>query len=193
MQSPINETREQILDVAQDLLQRRSIAEVSFQDLATVVGIKKGSLYYHFESKDALTVAVLARAQDQFLSAMRAVEALPPRQQLRRYIDIFGRHFGATQKMCPAGAFAALWDSQSEPVQHAVRLLIDTHRRVLESLIARARTDNLLRQSQRSDRELAIWTVATLQGAMATARIMGDAEWFDLSMRQTEEALFGTA
>lgn len=192
MHNQANDTREQIMVIAQDLLQRRSIAEVSFQDLASAVGIKKGSLYYHFESKDALTLAVLARAREQFLGAMRAVEGHAPRLQLRRYIDIFGKHFGATHKMCPGGAFAALWDSQSEPIQQAVRQLIDTHRQVLEKVMARARVENLLKQTQRSDRELAIWIVATLQGAMTSARIMGDAHWFDLAMMQTEDAIFGT-
>ena len=54
-------TRENILDAAQDLIQTRSFHGFSFQDVADRVGIRKASLYHHFDSKDAVALAVLER------------------------------------------------------------------------------------------------------------------------------------
>ena len=39
----MNETRKKILDEAQDLMQTRGYAEMTFQEIATRVGIKKPS------------------------------------------------------------------------------------------------------------------------------------------------------
>ena len=52
-------TRERILDSAQRLTQTRSFHGFSFQDIADEVGIRKASLYHHFDSKDDVAVAML--------------------------------------------------------------------------------------------------------------------------------------
>ena len=55
-------TRERILDSARRLLQTRSYAGFSFQDVADEVGIRKASIYSHFASKDELVTAALETA-----------------------------------------------------------------------------------------------------------------------------------
>lgn len=185
-----NPTREQILDIAQDLLQRRSSAGVSFQELANQVGIKKGSMYYHFESKESLLVALLQRARAQFVDAMKSMADEHPKKQLRFYFNIFGDYFGASHKMCPGGSFAAVWDLQSEDVRASAQQLLDAHRAALERILAKARAANILRPAETSDRELAVWIASTLQGALTTSRIMQDPAWFKTTARQLEQALF---
>ena len=44
-------TKEAILDVAQDLMQRRGFNAVSYHDVCEVVGILKASMFHHFLSK----------------------------------------------------------------------------------------------------------------------------------------------
>ena len=51
-------TKEKILDAAQDLIQTRSFHGFSYQDMADRVGIRKPSLYHHFDSKDAIALAI---------------------------------------------------------------------------------------------------------------------------------------
>jgi AcrR family transcriptional regulator len=53
------DTWERILDSAQRLTQTRSFDGFSFQDIASEVGVRKASLYHHFESKDDVAVAML--------------------------------------------------------------------------------------------------------------------------------------
>jgi Transcriptional regulator len=52
-------TKQRILDVAIDLYAQRGFDAVSMQDIADAVGIKKASLYYHFESKDQILKEIL--------------------------------------------------------------------------------------------------------------------------------------
>ena len=52
-------TREQLLTVAADLLQRVGYASFSFRDLAEAVGIRAASVHYHFPTKADLGVALV--------------------------------------------------------------------------------------------------------------------------------------
>ncbi|WP_257998927.1 TetR/AcrR family transcriptional regulator [Fischerella thermalis] len=45
------DTRTQILDTAQDLIQRVGVNAMSYQDISEAVGIRKASIHYHFPSK----------------------------------------------------------------------------------------------------------------------------------------------
>ena len=56
------QTVERILDEAERLFSERGFGDTSLRDVAREVGIRAPSLYNHFESKDALYSAVLARA-----------------------------------------------------------------------------------------------------------------------------------
>lgn len=45
------DTKTQILDVAQDLIQRLGVNGMSYQDISEVVGIRKASIHTHFPKK----------------------------------------------------------------------------------------------------------------------------------------------
>jgi AcrR family transcriptional regulator len=53
------ETRRQILDVAAKLFRARGYADTSLRDIGKRAGLKAGSLYYHFASKEDLATEVL--------------------------------------------------------------------------------------------------------------------------------------
>lgn len=52
-------SRRQILDVAAKLFRARGYTETALRDIGRQVGIKAGSIYYHFESKEQLANEVL--------------------------------------------------------------------------------------------------------------------------------------
>ncbi|WP_338091253.1 helix-turn-helix domain-containing protein [Pelotomaculum isophthalicicum] len=51
--------RDEIIQVAGELFRRLGYAETSMKDIADKVGILKGSLYYHFSSKEELLNEVI--------------------------------------------------------------------------------------------------------------------------------------
>lgn len=53
--------REQILDALQELLNEQDIKNISVSDIAKRACIGKGSIYYYFDSKDAIIDALVAR------------------------------------------------------------------------------------------------------------------------------------
>ncbi|MDW5562084.1 MAG: TetR/AcrR family transcriptional regulator [Methanomassiliicoccus sp.] len=53
-------TRSRIFDVSVDLFAQKGFDAVTMQEIADAVGIKKASLYYHFESKDRILDEILS-------------------------------------------------------------------------------------------------------------------------------------
>ena len=55
-----NATRNKILDVATKLIARKGFGAVSMRDIAKEVGIQMSSIYYYYDSKDALLEDILS-------------------------------------------------------------------------------------------------------------------------------------
>ena len=70
-------TRQLILQAAAGLFREKGYAAVSLRDIADAVGLKTGSLYYHFDSKESLVEEILTLGTQGAMAASReAVAAL---------------------------------------------------------------------------------------------------------------------
>ena len=65
-------TRTRILDAAADVLARKGYAAATLTEIASVAKMQAGSLYYHFDSKDAIVEEVLAVGLEHARDAIRA-------------------------------------------------------------------------------------------------------------------------
>jgi len=63
--------RQRILDTAAALFLDRGYVGTSLRGIAAEVGMKPGSLYYHFDSKEALLAAILRRGIEVMVAAFR--------------------------------------------------------------------------------------------------------------------------
>ncbi len=80
----VRNTRQRILEGAARHFSERGFHAANMRDVAADVGILVGSIYYHFESKDALFVAVHGAAVEMMTDAVRAAiaEAADPWDRL---------------------------------------------------------------------------------------------------------------
>lgn len=62
---------EKILDALQQLLEEKSIQNISVSEIASKAGIGKGSIYYYFPSKDAIVDALIERSYEQPLQTAK--------------------------------------------------------------------------------------------------------------------------
>ena len=72
---PAESGRERILSVAAERFLSAGYVETSLRDIAADAGMKAGSLYYHFGSKDELLIAVLERGMSFMVDAFEAADA----------------------------------------------------------------------------------------------------------------------
>ena len=82
-------SRQQILDVAAKLFRASGYTETSLRDIARLVGMKAGSLYYHFASKEELAAEVLRiGVKKVHLAVAEAVDALGRDADARHKLEV---------------------------------------------------------------------------------------------------------
>jgi TetR/AcrR family transcriptional regulator, transcriptional repressor for nem operon len=168
------DTRERILDSAQRLTQTRSFHGFSFQDIADEVGVRKASLYHHFDSKDDVAVAMLQRAGDWVSAQFEKVEEREPRERLEAYFDLFHQIHGKAERMCPGGSFAAVLSTVSSPVQASLHRFAKMHLDWLEEVVRDGVEQGQFTIGDQRPRDVATQISAAVQGALLVGRLSSD-------------------
>ena len=122
-------TRERILAAALDLFGTRGVDGVSLDDIAVVVGVRKQSVLYWFESKDDLVDAVLGAAAEELATEIDAAVRAAPDEPLAR-VDAVVRAIFRPAVRRPAllglvGELSRLPEEQADRLRAHVQPLVD--------------------------------------------------------------------
>ena len=104
-----SETSEQILDLAETLIQTRGYSAFSYQDIADALGIRKASIHYHFPSKTDLGVAVIERYIARFDAALVEIandQAQSSMAMLDFYVQPYLKFAETPDRVCLSAALA---------------------------------------------------------------------------------------
>ena len=83
------ETRDQILDAAEHVFQRRGVSRTSLQEIAAEAGLSRGAIYWHFQNKADVFEAMMQRVKLPMVANFNSqpeAEAADPLQHLRRNV-----------------------------------------------------------------------------------------------------------
>jgi len=163
--------RDRIMDEAATLFLRHGYEGTSLRQLADVVGMKAGSLYYHFASKDELLTEILRRGIDVMQVAFDAAEAATDDDSPARRVGVHVRaHLAALFENGPyTAAHVMTFRTSPEVVRSAVVPLRDAYEGRWSHLLADLQRTGTVR----ADIDLNIARLA-LFGAMNSS-----VEWFD--------------
>ena len=104
-------TRQRVLKITAALFRRKGYQATSMRDIAAAVGMKSGSLYYYYESKEALLAAILNENIESNVSTLRkVVSALPEGATVR---DKFRVAIEASIKLVAEAGDMALASAQT--------------------------------------------------------------------------------
>jgi TetR/AcrR family transcriptional regulator, transcriptional repressor for nem operon len=106
-----SETAEQILDLAETLIQTRGYSAFSYQDIADSLGIRKASIHYHFASKAELGVAVVDRYIERFGAGLVAIAA-DDKQSSMAMLDFYVQPYLQFASTPDRSASAARWPAR---------------------------------------------------------------------------------
>lgn len=108
--------RNEILDVARQLVYTKGYEQMSIQDILDALKISKGAFYHYFDSKQSLLDGLVERMLDEAEQVMRPIVAadLPALEKLRRYLDT-GSRWKITQKGLMLGLLR-IWHTDSNAI-----------------------------------------------------------------------------
>jgi TetR/AcrR family transcriptional repressor of nem operon len=172
----MNETAQQILDVAQDLVRCRGYSAFSYADISKQVGIRKASIHYHFPSKGELGQTLVNHYRTTFQQKLRAIERTEadPRQQLQQFVELYRSGLSNCQ-MCLCSMLSAEIEVLPDSVQAEVRGFLAEVQTWLQAVLGAGAAAGCL-QLRFSPEVEASLLLATVQGAQLMARTAMDSE-----------------
>jgi TetR/AcrR family transcriptional regulator, transcriptional repressor for nem operon len=182
-------TADQVLDVAERLLQDRGYNGFSYADAAAQLGITKAALHYHFAGKAELGKALIDRYASRFADALAAIDSsgADAAAKLAAYAELYASVL-RDGRMCLCGMLAAEYQTLPAPMREAVMRFFDDNETWLTEVIESGRRAGELRISG-SAHDAARLLVGGFEGAMLVARLRGDPARFDASADQLLAAM----
>ena len=165
------QTRDRILEGAYRQFRQKGYTRVSMDEIAAATKVTKRTLYYHFESKDALLASVLEAQHQLALAAFRTFgDQLSGSPQ--RIVDLMFRDLAVwadTPRWAGSG-FTRLVVELADLPGHPARLIARRHKAMLEEHFAAVlRKAGVARPRQRAR---AIWLLS--EGAISMMLVHND-------------------
>ena len=112
-------TRDKIVEIGDDLLQRRGFNAFSYQDIADQLGIRKASVHYHFTNKSDLGTALAERNANWALQTLQHIDTLQLTswQQLDAFLEPFIERIRTCERMSPGAMLASELETLPQTVQ----------------------------------------------------------------------------
>ena len=87
-------TRARVITETIDLILKKGFTNTSLNDITRHTGVKKGNLYFHFPSKEALGVAILEEMTTRSATYLKdGLQGKSPMEKIANYLDsVFSRH-----------------------------------------------------------------------------------------------------
>ena len=180
------DTRTNIMDVAQDLIQRRGVNGMSFQDISDAVKIRKASIHHHFASKQDLVEALLVRYRAEF--GVLLTEILDSRAKAKGKLLRYGALFEGTlqagnqDKSCLCGMLAAEVFSLDDGPVHSVKGFMQDNVKFLTKVLKEGKKDGSL-AIRGNVEDSASMILAAFEGGLLVARADGGPEQLSAIIR----------
>jgi TetR/AcrR family transcriptional regulator, transcriptional repressor for nem operon len=171
-----SETAEEILDVAETLIQTRGYSAFSYQDIADALGIRKASIHYHFPSKTELGVAVINRYSERFRGVLGAIASDSGQSSISmfdHYVQPYLEFAKTPDKICLCGALGGEMTALPAVLRTRVDRFFKEHQLWLAGILERGVERGEMVLSARPSK-MARLIFGALQGALIVKRTTGD-------------------
>jgi TetR/AcrR family transcriptional repressor of nem operon len=178
------ETKQRLLDSAQELMYSRSYSDVGVQEICKAAKVQKGSFYHFFSSKSALTVEVLEQLKMQMIENILLpafAKDLTPYKRFERFIE-YAYQYQVQLKAeygfvlgCPMGNIALEMSTQDESIRKKVEMLFDSMFLVFVDVLDDAKQAGEL-DTDADTTELAQAALAYGEGVLLIAKTKNDPE-----------------
>lgn len=176
----LSNTAEQILSCARTLIVAGGYNGFSYADIADVVGIRKASIHHHFPNKVDLVRALVVQhrqATEEGIAKLQQAIA-DPVEQLRAYVQYWAKCIeDMSAPFCVCALLAGELPILPEEVAVEVRSYFRFLSAWMASVLERGMQHGTIQRMYAPQTEAEIF-MATIHGAMLSARAYGDATTF---------------
>jgi TetR/AcrR family transcriptional regulator, transcriptional repressor for nem operon len=168
--------RDELEQLATELVQTGGIGALSFRTLADRVGVKSSSVHYYFPEKNDLTAVLIQNYTEGFAGRLQAIAAREKtlKKKLLAYIGLF-EEATSNGKLCLCGMLSA----EIAVLDDASRALLVAFFKLAEDWLQTAfegHADQLAVAME--PKQLAQALLAGLEGAILLDRVQGDQSHF---------------
>lgn len=167
------DTKLEILDATQRVLQQRGYHGLTTERVATEAGVSQSLVHHYFDTKTALVIAFLEYYQDRVAIALDRLRPQPPGDRLAAALSVFASNVESEPArelylaMCELRAYAGRYDEYQDALAAYNQLLFEFVVDTIEDGIA----DGSFRETD--PESVAHLLLAAVQGALFTEVTVG--------------------
>ncbi len=178
----MSNTREKILIVAEELIQKFGVSAMSYQHIADEVGIKKASIHHHFPKKDDLIQDLLNRCSERYSERYHAIirSDISALNKLEKISEIFSASL-KEGKVCIFGMISANANVLNKEAKKALEASLQKTIDQFTIIFEQGKKDKTLRVTSSKDTSYTFFSA--LQGMQIVARVRMDTEGFENAVK----------
>lgn len=178
------ETRRRILTAAYRLFYKKGFTRVSMDAISAAAKITKRSVYYHFESKDALVAAVLRDQQSHALALFESWSSKPANSVAEFLVNLFSEleRWAASSQWRGSG-YTRLTMELADLPGHPARKAAREHKRAVENWLAQKLSNLDAQQPESLAREIML----LIEGSLSLILIHGDIKYASAAAKAAEK------
>jgi len=173
-------TADAILDVAQTLIVAGGYNGFSYGDISDAIGIRRASIHHHFPTKAHLVSVLVERYEQRATEGLKSLETAiaEPADRLEAYLNYWQRCiFDASEPFCVCAMLASEMQMLPAEVAEQVRQHFRNLAAWLTNVLKAGVEQGVFRLTGSPEEEAQI-LMASVHGALLSARALGDAKLF---------------
>ncbi|MBC7530240.1 MAG: TetR/AcrR family transcriptional regulator [Oligoflexus sp.] len=168
-------TKQKAIREAHSLLQKFGFNGFSFQHIADTLGIKKPSLYAHFESKEALGLDIIETYKQWFFNWVDTTSETTSEQKISAYYDMLFKISQKGKLYCPIASLNAESHTPPPSMRKELKSMHELQVNWMKKIITEGQATSNFRCDLTVD-ELADFVIGLSVGGQFLARIVTDSE-----------------
>ena len=171
--------KEEILEVATELLQTRSFSSFSYADLSARLGISKASIHHHFPTKEAMACALVERFRESYRRLLVDLDRQheDPWQRLEMFLGGMCALADSGSKICPMGCLRVEHNVIGDSIRDELHRHHEFGHRWLVGLLEEGRTKGQMTFPGTPESQAKLINAA-VQGALQNARAEGPDQFY---------------
>lgn len=183
----MNQTAQQILDLAESLIRSRGYQGFAYREIANAIGIKSASVHYHFPTKGDLVAAVMDRYLRRFEEALCVIdrETDSPAGKFERYLGMYRQEMRQEKTMSLCMMLGSDIEVLPEAVVDSLQGFFKLNIKWIANILQTAWPDLDMPATEKK----ASYILAALNGSLMGARCLYSAQYFEHAMETLREEM----